>query len=180
MMEKATPMVSLKEYLPPIATTLVVDEEAVRRPWEALETRVRQHVASNYHQQYVQPSVFRSETLGALGYNRQSPALSQLVELLANVSTRASTLSYLLAVVISQRLDFAGNPKTTFLPPELIACMRAMNYQTVPKGKLNIMRMLSLENHSLTIYSNRQACTMAHPHNLPNNKFLHCIHNLPQ
>jgi hypothetical protein len=115
------------------------EEQALRQSWYEMESRVKDHVDSMYHQQEVLPSLspgsLEPALLERLGYERQSPSTTELLDLLYKASSRFDAIVFLLATAICPRLDLRGDPGTTLLPPALIQIMKSMSAASTSRCK---------------------------------------------
>lgn len=97
---------------------------------------IKNHVQSYYHSRAVSPGMIDYDDLQALGENLPV-SVGTLSTLLNNSATREIALRFVLAWVLTSRIQLIDSSNITFLPPEVAKCVQSMNQaEHGSRGKL--------------------------------------------
>lgn len=97
-----------------------------------LRVMIKNHVQSFYNA----PATTVSQTSLVGIIERPQISISELAESLAGTRSRQLALRYVIASVVFSRIGLNSDPGTTFLPPDLMSCLRSLEtIQTGQKGQ---------------------------------------------
>ncbi|KAL5386403.1 hypothetical protein DPSP01_004129 [Paraphaeosphaeria sporulosa] len=121
----------------PITSTLEnglpqpLEDQAISGEISKISNLIKNHVQSYYHSRTVSPGMIDYDDLQALGENLPV-SVGTLSTLLNNSATREIALRFILAWVVTSRIQLNNSSNTTFLPPEVAKCMQSMNHAEHP------------------------------------------------
>ncbi|KAL5414043.1 hypothetical protein PMIN04_009201 [Paraphaeosphaeria minitans] len=104
-----------------------LEDKAISGEISKISNLIKNHVQSYYHSRAVSPGMLDYDDLQALGENLPI-SVGTLSTLLNNSATREIALRFVLAWVVTSRIQLNDSSNTTFLPPEVARCMHSMNY----------------------------------------------------
>jgi len=102
-----------------------LEDSAITDEISKISNLIKNHVQSYYHNARVGAGAVNLDALQALG-DGLSISIGTLNTMLTNPTTRETALRFCIAWVVVSRIQFDGDPRTTFLPPEITNCINAM------------------------------------------------------
>jgi hypothetical protein len=102
-----------------------LEDNAIAEAISKISNSIKNHVQSYYHSARVSVGTVNPDALQALGDGFPT-SIGTLNTMLANPTTRETALRLCIAWVVVSRIQFGGDPRITFLPPEVISCIDSM------------------------------------------------------
>ncbi|KAF2106558.1 hypothetical protein BDV96DRAFT_330258 [Lophiotrema nucula] len=102
------------------------EDKAISGEIAKLESSVKNHVQSYYHNRSISPGLLDLDDLHALG-NNLPISTGTLSTLLGHPETRDIALRFVIAWVMISRMELYSDPDTTFLPPEIARCFQTVS-----------------------------------------------------
>lgn len=112
-----------------------LEDNAIAEAISKISNSIKNHVQSYYHSARVSAGAVNLDALQALGDGLPT-SIGTLNTMLANPTTRETALRLCIAWVVVSRIQFGGDPRITFLPPEVTSCINSMTgLDNKPQGK---------------------------------------------
>ena len=112
-----------------------LEDNAIAEAISKIGNSIKNHVQSYYHSARVSADAVNLDALQALGDGLPT-SIGTLNTMLADPTTRETALRLCIAWVVVSRIQFGGDPRITFLPPEVTSCINAMTgLDSKPQGK---------------------------------------------
>lgn len=102
-----------------------LEDNAIAGEISKISNLIKNHVQSYYHSARVGAGTVDLDALQALA-DGLSTSIETLNAMLTNPATREAALRLCIAWVIVPRIQFGGDPRITFLPPEAANCINSM------------------------------------------------------
>jgi len=111
-----------------------LEDNAIAEAISKISNSIKNHVQSYYHSAQVSAGAVNLDALQALGDGLPT-SIGTLNTMLANPTTRETALRLCIAWVVVSRIQFGGDPRITFLPPEVTSCINSMTgLDSKPQG----------------------------------------------
>ena len=112
-----------------------LEDNAIAEAISKISNSIKNHVQSYYHNARASAGAVNIDALQALGDGLPT-SVGTLNTMLANPTTRETALRLCIAWVVVSRIQFGGDPRITFLPPEVTSCINSMTgLDSKPQGK---------------------------------------------
>jgi hypothetical protein len=112
-----------------------LEDNAIAEAISKISNSIKNHVQSYYHSSRVSAGAVNLDAFQALGDGLPT-SIGTLNTMLANPTTRETALRLCIAWVVVSRIQFGGDPRITFLPPEVTSCINSMTgLDSKPQGK---------------------------------------------
>ena len=112
-----------------------LEDNAIAEAISKISNSIKNHVQSYYHSARVSADAVNLDALQALGDGLPT-SIGTLNTMLANPTTRETALRLCIAWIVVSRIQFGGDPRISFLPPEVTSCISSMTgLDSKPQGK---------------------------------------------
>jgi hypothetical protein len=146
-----------------------LEDNAIAEAISKISNSIKNHVQSYYHSARVSAGAVNLDALQALGDGLPTP-IGTLNTMLANPTTRETALRLCIAWVVVSRVQFGGDPRITFLPPEVTSCINSMtgldSKPQVRTAFLSKWRILTAELMQTTYGGNAFSANDPRNHNI--------------